>query len=133
MSGYAKFVLGVVPGGLLLLTGLAFAGLVSTPYQKGLLISAVLGMCGMIWSLIGYSRSRAALVLVMLLVGVLGVLVGGGVGAISALRTDAYNDNIGSPLVLLLRLLLVSWLILGPAVVGLVQARRAVQALRAVA
>ena len=133
MSVPAKIVFGVIPACLFLVMGLAYASLISTTYQKGLLATAVLGSCGLIWSLVGYSRRTAALVLVMLLVGVLGVLVGGVVGAIDGLVTAAHNSNTGSPLAVLLRALLLSWLILGPAVVGLVQARRAVRVLRAAA
>jgi hypothetical protein len=59
-------------------------------------------------------------------------VVGGVTGAIAALAVDARNNRLGSPLALLLRLLVTSWLILGPATVGLLQARRAVQTLRAV-
>lgn len=98
-----------------------------------MLAMAVLGSCGLIWSLVGYSRRVAALVLVLLLLGVLGVLVGGLIGAVDGFITAAHNKSIGSPLAALLRGLLLSWLILGPAVVGLVEARRAVRLLRAIA
>jgi hypothetical protein len=133
MSVPAKIVFGVIPACFLLIMGLVFAGLVSTTYQKGLLATAVLGSCGLIWSLVGYSRRTAALVLVLLLFGVLGVLVGGLVGGVDGFVTAAHNNTIGSPLTVLLRALLLGWLILGPALVGLVEARRAVRVLRAVA
>jgi hypothetical protein len=100
--------------------------------QKVGLASAVLGTCGLIWSLVGYSRRTAALVLILLLVGVVGVLAGL-YGAINASARAADNNNLGSPGAISLRLLAMSWLLLGPAIVGLVQARRAVQVLRAVA
>jgi hypothetical protein len=133
MSVATKIVFGVIPAGLFLAVGLVFAGLISTTYQKGLLATAVLGSCGLIWSLVGYSRRSAALVLVLLLIGVLGMLVGGLIGAVDGFVTAAHNNTIGSPVAVLLRGLLLSWLILGPAVVGLVEARRAVRVLRAVA
>jgi hypothetical protein len=133
MSVPAKIVFGVIPASLFVMMGWVFFGLTSTGYQKGLLATAVLGSCGLIWSLVGYSRRTAALVLVLLLVGVLGVLVGGLVGAVDGFVTAAHNNTIGPPLSVLLRALLLCWLILGPVVVGLLEARRAVRVLRAVA
>jgi len=133
MSVPTKIVLGIIPACLFLVMALVFAGLISTTYQKGLLVAAVLGSCGLIWSLVGYSRRAAALVLALLLIGVLGVLVGGLVGAVDGFVTAAHNNTTGSSLAVLGRALLLSWLILGPAVVGLVEARGAVRVLRAVA
>jgi hypothetical protein len=133
MSVPAKIVFGVLPAGLFLLTGSVAVGLISSTHQKALLATGVLGSCGLIWSLLGYTRRTAAVVLLLLLLGVLGVLVGGLWGAIDGFVRAAHNNTMGSPLEVALRVVLLSWLILGPAVVGLVEACRAVRVLRAVA
>src|SRR4029078_13196203 len=116
MSVPAKIVFGVIPACFLLIMGLVFAGLVSTTYQKGLLATAVLGSCGLIWSLVGYSRRTAALVLVLVFFGVLGVLVGGLVGAVDGFVTAAHNNTIGSPLTVLLSAMIMRSLVLAPVI-----------------
>jgi hypothetical protein len=125
-----KIVFGLIPACLLTLAGLAFANLISTTYQTVLLTAGLAGTCGLVWSLVGHSRKAAPVVLLMLFIGMAGVLVGGISGAISALEIDRYNGQLGSPAELTLRLMAVAWFILGPTVVGLVQARRAIQMLR---
>ena len=132
MRTSAKLIFGVVPACLLTLTGLLFFGLVATWYQKALLASAIIGTCGLLWSLAGYSRKMAVLVLVMLVVGIIGVLVGGLGGAISAFARAATNENLGPPGAILVRILIICWLTLGPTVVGFGQAMQAARVLRAV-
>jgi hypothetical protein len=129
---YIKMTLGVVPACLLTMSGLVAAPVLVTTHQKVLVISALLGTCGLIWSFVTYSRRTAVFVLALLVVGILAVLVGGIGGALSALARDVHYDRLGSPLGLSLRLLLVSWLFLGPTIVGLSQANRAVRVLRGV-
>ena len=133
MRIFVQVVLGLVPACLVTLSGLLFLGLISTTFQQILIVSAVLGTSGLIWSLVGYSRKTAVLVLVLLLVGIGGVLLGGLTGAISGLMIASGNGQLGSPASLLLRLLVACWIIFGPTAVGLYQARRAIQVLRVVA
>ena len=133
MRNLAKIALGVVPACLLTLTGLAFLGLAASPYQKALIASAVIGTCGLLWSLIGYPRKMAVLILVMLVVGITGVLVGGLGGGMSALPRHVTHQSLASVAALSVRILIMCWLILGPAVVGFVQALQAARVLRAIA
>ena len=124
---------GVIPSILMTVGGLSFAGYISSTYQWVLLASALLGTSGLIWALVGYTRIAAPAVLILLVIGVFGIVVGGLGGALSALAADVQNKQLGSPLGLLLRALLVAWLVLGPASVGLIQAHAALRRIRAVA
>lgn len=130
MSQADKYLLGVVPAVILFtlaLFGAPFLFLLvgASLLTVALVLSALLGMCGLVWSFIGYSRKTAALVLVLLLIGVLGALAGAYIGPLGGtLLWDASNGQLEPLPWLLLKVLLLSWLFLGPAVVGLMQARR---------
>lgn len=126
MQRVMQLLFGVIPACLLTMMGIAFAGLASSTLQKILIAGAVIGTCGLIWSLVGYSRKAAAVVLCALLVGIAGALSGGLIAVVTALGR---YDQLGMSATLL-QLLLASWICLGPAIVGILQARRAAQRLR---
>lgn len=120
MGPAAKYLLGMVPAVILLtlaLFGAPFLG-------PTLAVSALLGMCGLIWSFIGYSRKTAALVLLLLLIGVFTVLGGTYVGPLSVFLSDARSGELGALPSVMLRVMLLSWLFLGPAVLGVMQVWR---------
>jgi hypothetical protein len=129
----SKIVLGVVPACLITLSALLFGVFITSEFQKFLLASALLGTTGLIWSIVGYSRKSAAVVLTLLLIGIVGILWAGIYGELSGLQADAQNGKLDTSISLLFRLLISSWLILGPAFVGAIQANRAVRCLRGVA
>jgi hypothetical protein len=133
MRASTQIFLGIAPAVLLTVGGLLLADVASSAYHWALLTSALLGTIGLIWALKGYARQIAPVVLLLLLVGVLGILIGGFGGALSAVAVDAQNHRLGTPLNLLLRGLLLGWLIVGPAAVGVLQARIAFRRMRAVA
>ncbi len=132
MRPAAQVILGVVPAILLTLGGLLFAGFISSAHQWLLLTCGVIGTGGLVWALVGYSRTAAPAVTAMLVVGLVGILWGGGSAAISALTRDAANHQSGSPLAMLLRIAVSAWLILGPAVVGIQDIRVALRRIRSV-
>jgi hypothetical protein len=113
--------------------GLLFAGFIATAYQWLLLAAAIVGTSGLIWSLTDYPRKKALLVLISLVVGMVGMLVGGLGGAVSALANDLYNERLASSAVLVLRVLLVGWLVIGPVAISAIQARHSLLRLRAAA
>ena len=92
--------------------------------------AALMGTTGLIWSVIGHSKKSAPLVLALLVIGIVSVLAGGVPGAFFGLENDLRNDNLGSPVDVALRLFVVSWLVVAPAIVGFFQARRAIEMLR---
>jgi len=108
-----------------------FANLISTTRGWLLLASGLIGTSGLIWSLTNYSRKSSPALLVMLCIGIVGMTEGGVRGALYALEQDAYTGKLGSSGELALRIIVVSWLILSPVLVGLFQAHRAVQVFRA--
>jgi hypothetical protein len=133
MRTATKVILGVVPACLMTTGGLLFSGFIATAYQWSLLAAAMIGTAGLIWSLTNYPHKIALLVLVSLLVGIVGILVGGLGGAASAFAIDVHNGRVGSPVVLVLRMLLIGWLVIGPIAVAIIQARHSLLRLRAAA
>lgn len=126
MGPAAKYLLGVVPAVFLLLLALIGAPFLARGSFFGMVmvLSAVLGMSGLVWSFLGYSRKKAALVLLLLLIGVLAVLGVAYAGPFLALLRETRNDQLRAHPWTVLKILLLSWLFLGPAVVGLMQAWR---------
>jgi hypothetical protein len=113
------------------LGALALVRFVTTPYQWFLFAAAIVGTAGLIWSLTNYSRRSGLLVLAALSIGIVGILVGGVGGAIGAFANDVYNHRSLSPIFVMARTVLVGWLVLGPAAVGIVQARQSILRMRA--
>ena len=133
MRTATKVILGVVPACLMTGGGLLFSGFIATAYQWSLLAAAMIGTAGLIWSLTDYPRKTALLVLVSLLIGMVGMLVGGLGGAVSAFANDVYNGRVGSPVVLVGRVLLIGWLVIGPVAIAIIQARHSLLRLRTAA
>jgi len=131
MRAWAKVYFGVIPACLQIVGVLMFANLISTTRGWLLLASGLIGTSGLIWSLTNYSRKSSPALLVMLCIGIVGMTEGGVRGALYALEQDAYTGKLGSSGELALRIIVVSWLILSPVLVGLFQAHRAVQVFRA--
>ena len=133
MRTITKVLLGAVPACIITFSGLGFIGIAATPYHWFLLSAGLVGTAGLIWSLTNYPRRASLLVLSALLIGIGGMLVGGLGGAVSAFANDVYNNRIPSPMLLIARIALVGWLVLGPIVVGIVQVGQSLLRMRAAA
>jgi hypothetical protein len=130
MRPSTKVLLGVMPACVMALGAIAFVRFAATPYQWFLLVAAIVGISGLIWSLTDYSHKTALLVLAALVIGTAGMLIGGLGGAIAAFENDVYNKREISPMLVIGRALLVGWLVMGPVAVGIVQARQSLLRIR---
>lgn len=117
--------LGVLPATFMTAAGSAFISIHPNGRNLLLLACGFMGTSGLIWFLIGFSRRSAPVVLALLLAGILGMLPLA-LRAVPRLFSEAEPGRI-------MEALLMSWLLLGPVIVGVYQSRVALRRLRAVA
>jgi len=129
VNTYVKVVFGIVPACFLTVGALMFTGLTVTFFERAMIGAAVIGTIGLIWSLVGYRRRAAAIVLVMLGIGICASLVGTRQGIIIMVG-DVNRGGLTTTQDIVVRLLVIFWSMAGPAIVGSIQAWGAVRALR---
>lgn len=138
MRTSTKVFIGVLPA---VLFAVAF-GLAYLSYALGplpvvktrdtlLMASGVAGTAGLVWSVRGYGRNKAVLIILLLLTGVAGM------GAFAVLLLQGWSIGSNGRRILSPSFLgstaLFAWFVIGPIVVGLLQTWGAIRALRAAA